>query len=127
MSKESKTKNSKSQSKKQTVSFSVETDLITEFGEVEKLKLELHDSLSKIYVSKKKVNESIKWFEIRKDKKLTKRLRREKVRQLRDARRQELAAESGIAVENQKYIVIGFNKVVKQLQADKLALVLGDI
>jgi len=94
---------------------------------VEKLKLELHDSLSKIYVSKKKVNESIKWFEIRKDKKLTKRLRREKVRQLRDARRQELAAESGIAVENQKYIVIGFNKVVKQLQADKLALVLGDI
>ena len=127
MSKESKTKNSKSQPKKQTVSFAVKTDLITEFTEAGKLKLELHDSLSKIYVSKKKVNESIKWFEIRKEKKLTKRLRREKVRQLRDERRQELAAEAGIAVENQKHVVIGFNRVVKQLQADKLALVLGNI
>ena len=48
MSKESKTKNSKSQPKKQTVSFAVKTDLITEFTEAGKLKLELHDSLIKI-------------------------------------------------------------------------------
>lgn len=109
------------QSKKMTIQSTIKTDLFANFKESEKLENLLKEKLQNIYPNKDKIK--IDWGEIHKEK-LPKRLRKEKVRNLKDAKKQQLIKEDNIQVDLQKFVLIGFNCVIKHLQAGSVSSVI---
>ena len=109
------------QSKKMTIQSTIKIDLFANFKESEKLENLLKEKLQNIYPNKDKIK--IDWGEIHKEK-LPKRLRKEKVRNLKDVKKQQLIKEDNIQVYLQKFVLIGFNCVVKHLQAGSVSSVI---
>jgi len=67
--------------------------------------------LSKAFPKKSRVN----WRELQKEK-LTRKLKREKVRKIKEDLTQKYIEEDAVDLKNQDCFVLGFNKVVKNLQ-----------
>jgi len=109
------------QSKKITIQSTIKIDLLASFKESEELENLLKEKLQHIFPNKDKIK--IEWGEILKEK-LPKRLRKEKVRNLKELKKQQVVKEDNIQVEHQKFVLIGFNSVVKQLQAGSVSSVI---
>ena len=71
------------------------------------------EKLSKAFPKKSKVN----WRELQKEK-LTRKLKREKVRKMKEEMTQKFIEENAVDVNQQSCFVLGFNKVVKNLQTN---------
>jgi len=108
-----KTKSGKPISKKPSVKNTIkkpnfkvlEADLGLEIISLVKAKL------SKAFPKKSRVN----WRELQKEK-LTRKLKREKVRKIKEDLTQKYIEEDAVDLKNQDCFVLGFNKVVKNLQ-----------
>ena len=108
-----KTKSGKPISKKPSVKNTIkkqnfkvlEADLGLEIISLVKAKL------SKAFPKKSRVN----WRELQKEK-LTRKLKREKVRKIKEELTQKYIQENAVDLKNQDCFVLGFNKVVKNLQ-----------
>ena len=108
-----KTKSGKPISKKLTVHNSMPKCDLIRLDAAESCKIE--ELLREKFLKTFPVKPKIKWGEIHKEK-LPRKLKKEKIRQLKDSDVQKQIAEKGIKVEDQKYFVLGFNKVVKGVQ-----------
>ena len=108
-----KTKSGKPISKKLTVHNSMPKCDLIRLDAAESCKIE--ELLREKFLRTFPVKPKIKWGEIHKEK-LPRKLKKEKIRQLKDSDVQKQIAEKGIKVEDQKYFVLGFNKVVKGVQ-----------
>ena len=108
-----KTKSGKPISKKLTVHNSMPKCDLIRLDAAESCKIE--ELLREKFLRTFPVKPKIKWGEIHKEK-LPRKLKKEKIRQLKDSDVQKQIAEKGIKVEDQKYFVLGFNKVVKSVQ-----------
>ena len=108
-----KTKSGKPISKKLTVHNSMPKCDLIRLDAAESCKIE--ELLREKFLRTFPVKPKIKWGEIHKEK-LPRKLKKEKIRQLKDSNVQKQIAEKGIKVEDQKYFVLGFNKVVKSVQ-----------
>ena len=108
-----KTKSGKPISKKLTVHNSMPKCDLIRLDAAESCKIE--ELLREKFLKTFPVKPKIKWGEIHKEK-LPRKLKKEKIRQLKDSDVQKQIAEKGIKVEDQKYFVLGFNKVVKSVQ-----------
>ena len=108
-----KTKSGKPISKKLTVHNSMPKCDLIRLDAAESCKIE--ELLREKFLRTFPVKPKIKWGEIHKEK-LPRKLKKEKIRQLKDGDVQKQIAEKGIKVEDQKYFVLGFNKVVKGVQ-----------
>jgi len=118
---ENKGKVKQAQGKKMTIQSTIKSDLIANFKEADDLEKLLGTKLSVVFPNKSKIK--IDWEEIRKEK-LPKRLRREKIRSMKESKKLEILKEGNIQGELQKYVIIGFNCVVKQLQEGQISSVL---
>merc|ERR1712241_1557538 len=83
----------------------------------------IEELLRKKFLRTFPVKPKIKWGEIHKEK-LPRKLKKEKIRQLKDSDVQKQIAEKEIKVEDQKYFVLGFNKVVKSVQSGLVSSVI---
>ena len=110
-----KTKSGKPISKKLTVHNSMPKCDLIRLDAAESCKIE--ELLREKFLRTFPVKPKIKWGEIHKEK-LPRKLKKEKIRQLKDSDVQKQIAEKGIKVEDQKYFVLGFNKVVKGVQTN---------
>ena len=108
-----KTKSGKPISKKLTVHNSMPKCDLIRLDAAESCKIE--ELLREKFLKTFPVKPKIKWGEIHKEK-LPRKLKKEKIRQLKDSDVQKQIAEKGIKIEDQKYFVLGFNKVVKGVQ-----------
>ena len=116
-----KTKSGKPISKKLTVHNSMPKCDLIRLDAAESCKIEelLREKFLRTFPLKPK----IKWGEILKEK-LPRKLKKEKIRQLKDSDVQKQIAEKEIKVEDQKYFVLGFNKVVKSVQSGLVSSVI---
>ena len=116
-----KTKSGKPISKKLTVHNSMPKCDLIRLDAAESCKIEelLREKFLRTFPLKPK----IKWGEIHKEK-LPRKLKKEKIRQLKDSDVQKQIAEKEIKVEDQKYFVLGFNKVVKSVQSGLVSSVI---
>ena len=116
-----KGKSKKPQNSKLTIKNCFNTSLITNFPEASALEELLRDKLRNIFVNKADIK--ISWTEI-KNEKLPKKLRREKIRRLKDNKIFDILSQGIIRTDLQKFLVVGFNSVYKQLQKDLLSFVI---
>jgi len=105
------------QCKKMTIQSTIKTDLVTDFKQSDKLESLMKSKLSNIFPNKEKVK--IDWGVILKEK-LPKRLRKEKIQNMRDSKLEQMIKEENIQVDLQKFVIVGFNCVIKQLQSNSV-------
>eukprot|EP00092_Neocalanus_flemingeri_P013410 GFUD01014457.1.p1 GENE.GFUD01014457.1~~GFUD01014457.1.p1 ORF type:complete len:279 (-),score=87.00 GFUD01014457.1:34-870(-) len=121
MAEKGKTNMKQAQSKKLTIQSTIKTVLLSKFQSSNQLENVLKDKLKNIFPSQGKVK--IDWGEIVKEK-LPKKLRREKIKKMKKEKMQQLILDEDIQVDLQKFILLGFNCVTKQLQAGGVSTVL---
>ena len=109
------------QGKKMTIQSTIKTDLVINFKEADELEKLLSHKLLKVFPNKEKIK--IDWVAVRKEK-LPKRLRKEKIRTMKETKKLEVMKEENIDADLQKFLIVGFNSVVKQLQADNISSVI---
>jgi len=109
------------QGKKMTIQSTIKTDLVINFKEADELEKLLSHKLLRVFPNKDKIK--IDWVAVRKEK-LPKRLRKEKIRTMKETKKLEVMKEENIDADLQKFLIVGFNSVVKQLQADNISSVI---
>jgi len=109
------------QGKKMTIQSTIKMDLLNNFKEADDLEKLLGEKLMKVFPNKDKIK--IDWEAVRKEK-LPKRLRKEKVRTMKETKKLEVMAEDNIDANLQKFVIVGFNCVVKQLQSNNVSSVI---
>jgi len=109
------------QGKKMTIQSTIKTDLVINFKEADELEKLLSQKLLRVFPNKDKIK--VDWVAVRKEK-LPKRLRKEKIRTMKETKKLEVMKEENIDADLQKFLIVGFNSVVKQLQADNISSVI---
>jgi len=113
----------KQMAKKLAIDSPIKIQLVTGFEEEKELEDLLRNKLAKVFVHCRKV--VVDWRkEVQEEPSRQK--RRERVRMLKEAKKLELIKSEDIRVDLQKFLVVGFNRVVRQVQGGQVGLVLVD-
>jgi len=121
MAEKGKVNMKQAQGKKMTIQSTIKMDLLNNFKEVDDLEKLLGQKLLKVFPNKDKIK--IDWESVLKEK-LPKRLRKERIRTMKETKKLEVMAEDDIDANLQKFVIVGFNCVVKQLQSNNVSSVI---